>query len=64
MIYYNLHNNISGERILKDIQKLIASKQPEVLKQCVLVIKLQEIVDYSGDPLLPKITYESGDSLT
>lgn len=64
MICYNLQNNLNGERILQDIQKLIASKQPEVLKQHILVIKLQEFSDYSGDSPLPKITYESGDSLT
>lgn len=59
MISYNLGKQLDANRIIKDINNLIGSQNPEVIKRCVLVIKLQEIVDYEGDSPLPKIEYKS-----
>lgn len=59
MISYNLGKQLDANRIIQDITKLIGHQNPEVLKRCVLVIKLQEIADYEGDSPLPKIEYKS-----
>jgi hypothetical protein len=63
MIYYSLNKNLSGESIVKDLTNLLAKFPQDELKNMILTISLQKIVDYAGDNPIPKITYES-DSLT
>lgn len=63
MIYYSLNKNLSGEVIVKDLTNLLAKFPQDELKNMILTISLQKIVDYAGDSPIPKITYE-GDSLT
>lgn len=62
MIVYNLNKNISAEKIINDINQLVS--RAENLPNKVLVIKLQDITDYSGDSLLPKLCFnpETNDS--
>ena len=63
MIYYSLNKNLSGEVIVKDLTNLLAKFPQDELKNMILTISPQKIVDYAGDSPIPKITYE-GDSLT
>lgn len=63
MIYYSMNKNLSGEVIVKDLTNLLAKFPQDELKNMILTISLQKIVDYAGDSPIPKITYE-GDSLT
>lgn len=63
MIYYSMNKNLSGEVIVKDLTNLLAKFSQDELKNMILTISLQKIVDYAGDSPIPKITYE-GDSLT
>ncbi len=64
MIYYTLNNNeIDGNKILSQIQKLINKYSKEELGSKVLVIKLEDIILYNGDSLLKKLEYKP-DSLT
>lgn len=56
MLYYKLDKEISGEKILSDIQKLIL-KTPDSANK-ILTISIKDISDYAGDNLLPKITYD------
>jgi hypothetical protein len=63
MIYYSLNKNLSGEVIVKDLTNLLAKFPQDELKNMILTISLQKIVDYAGDNPLPKINYQ-GDSLT
>lgn len=58
MIYYNLHKEISADRIIKDIQTLVTKNSVAENSETVLVISLQKITDYAGDNLLPKIEYK------
>ena len=63
MIYYSMNKNLSGEVIVKDLTNLLAKFPQDELKNMILTISPQKIVDYAGDSPIPKITYE-GDSLT
>ena len=56
MLYYKLDKEISGEKILSDIQKLIL-KTPDSANK-ILTISIKDISDYAGDNPLPKITYD------
>lgn len=58
MLAYTLDHNLDGHKILSDIQKLVSKESPETIKQKVLVISLNPISNYTGDSLLPKITYD------
>lgn len=58
MIAYTLNKNIAIEQIAKDLQKLLNNKSPEELSNKVLIIKLEDVNNYSGDSLLAKITYD------
>lgn len=62
MICYSLSQPVSMEKIIKDISSMV-SKQSD-LNNKILVIRLQEVSHYAGDPLLPKIEYKEQDSLT
>lgn len=57
MLYYTLNKNISLEQIGNDLQRLLNNKSQQELSNKVLIIKLEDITNYSGDSLLPKITY-------
>jgi hypothetical protein len=64
MIYYTLNNNeMDGNKILSQIQKLINKYSKEELGSKVLVIKLENIILHNGDSLLKKLEYKP-DSLT
>lgn len=54
MIYYRLDKELSGQKILEDLQKLISNYNS---KDSVLVISVKKIIDYNGDSLLPKLEY-------
>jgi hypothetical protein len=54
MIYYKLDKELSGQKILEDLQKLISNYNS---KDSVLVISVKKIIDYNGDSLLPKLEY-------
>lgn len=58
MLYYTLNKNISLEQIGNDLQRLLSNKSVEELSNKVLVIKLEDIKNYSGDNPIPKITYD------
>ena len=59
MIYYTLNNNeIDGNKILSQIQKLINTYSKNELGSKVLVIKLENIIDHEGDSLLKKLEYK------
>lgn len=55
MLCYKLNQNISGEKILQDIQKLVL-KQQDNSKEYLLIIKVQEI-GFTNDNHIPKIEY-------
>lgn len=56
MIAYKLNQNIDGNRLINDIQKLIQSTI-EQNKEYLLVIRIQEI-NYNDDASIPKLTNE------
>lgn len=59
MIYYTLNNNeIDGNKILSQIQKLINTYSKNELGSKVLVIKLENIISHEGDSLLKKLEYK------
>jgi hypothetical protein len=58
MIYYSLNKKLSGDQIVKDITNLLAKFPQDEIKNIVLAISLQKIVDYAGDSPLPKISYQ------
>lgn len=58
MIYYSLHNPISSEKLVNDLNKLLSKFSSEEISHKILVIKLMDITTYTGDSPLPKITYE------
>jgi hypothetical protein len=58
MIYYKLDKNLSGEKILQDIQKLIAKNNNNNNGELILVISVKQIINYSGDSLIPKLEYK------
>jgi len=55
MISYKLDKSISIDQIAKDIQKLL--KAQKNLESKVLVIKCENIINYTGDNPIPKISY-------
>lgn len=57
MLCYNLTDNIDGEKLINNINKLI-QKGTQPGKEFLLVIKLQEITS-SDDSNIPKLTFES-----
>lgn len=59
MVYYKLNKNLSGEKIIQDIQKLISSINPQSLKDKVLVIQIKDVTDSIGDNPIPKLPYTS-----
>lgn len=59
MIYYKLDKNLSGEKIIQDIQKLVSSIKPESLKDKVLVVQIKDIFDHTGDNPIPKLPLTS-----
>jgi hypothetical protein len=58
-----MNKNLSGEVIVKDLTNLLAKFSQDELKNMILTISLQKIVDYAGDSPLPKISYQ-GDCST
>lgn len=56
MISYVLNKNIDGNKILSDIVKLVNTYSQDELVNKVLVVKVESIVEYNGDSLLPKLT--------
>lgn len=60
---YILNKEVSADKIIKDIQKLVSKIPKDEIVNSVLTISLEKITDYAGDNPIPKITYE-GDSLT
>lgn len=63
MISYSLNKQVSMEKIVNDISRMV-SKESD-LNNKILVITIQEVRDYAGDNPLPKIEYkEQEDSLT
>lgn len=63
MISYSLNKQVSMEKIVNDISRMV-SKESD-LNNKILVITIQEVSDYAGDNPLPKIEYkEQEDSLT
>ena len=59
MIYYSLDKNLDGNRILEDIQRLLNKFDKKTLESSVLVVKIQQVSDYKGDSLLPKLSHTS-----
>lgn len=58
MIYYKLDKQISIDIIARDINKILNTRTQQELQDSVLVISIQKISDYAGDPLVPKIEYK------
>ena len=58
MIAYCLNQNINGQKILEDIQKLVSQKiqQNHESKSLVLVIDIKEVA-HDTTSLIPKIEY-------
>jgi hypothetical protein len=54
MLAYRLDKQISAEKIIQDIQKLISSRNKEI-DSLVLVISLKNIIDTNP---IPKIEYK------
>lgn len=54
MLAYKLSNNIDGNKLISDIQKLI-TKSVTLDKEYLLVIKIVSI-DYNDDAAIPKLT--------
>jgi len=54
MLAYKLSNNIDGNKLINDIQKLI-TKSVTSDKEYLLVIKVISI-DYNDDAAIPKLT--------
>jgi hypothetical protein len=66
-LYYSLAREISGERLVQDISKLVDSfiQSGGDPTNSILVIDIHTISDHSGDSLLPKLTYDNkGDCIT
>lgn len=60
MLAYKLNQNIDGEKLLKDIQKLILKNiGPD--KEYLLVVKVQEI-NYDDNLSIPKLTYSNSNN--
>ena len=57
MIYDRLNKELSGQKILEDLQKLIHKINNENNEDLVLVISVQKIINYNGDSPIPKIEY-------
>lgn len=57
-IAYSLGNQVSLEKIVKDINKLCRKIPPQELSESVLVISIQKIGNHIGDSPLPKIAYD------
>jgi len=64
MLYYNLKNRLTIEKITNDLNKIISKMSQDELIQSVLKISIQKISTYEGDPLVPKIEYKEQGSLT
>jgi hypothetical protein len=56
MICYRLNKELSGQKILEDVQKLINKNNNN--GDLVLVICVKEITNYSGDSPMLKIEYK------
>lgn len=56
MISYSLNKNISGEKILQDIQRLV-SKYQEPKDSLVLTIRVEKI-SRDDNSLIPKLEYK------
>ena len=54
---YSLNHEVAVEKVVSDIRNLCGKISQDELKHSVLVISLQKILDYTGDSLIPKITY-------
>lgn len=54
---YSLNHEVAVEKVVSDIRKLCGKISQDELKDSVLVISLQKILDYTGDSPIPKITY-------
>lgn len=61
MIAYCLNQNIDGQALLANIQKLITNKISEIKnsESLVLVIDIKQITQ--NDPLIPKLEYKQLD---
>lgn len=55
MVCYKLDKNIQADKLIKDITRLIGSEKN--LENKVLIIKIEEIINYQGDSLLLKLPY-------
>lgn len=60
MLAYRLDQQIDGNKLLNDIQKLI-SKSIKQNVESYLIIRVQEI-SYTNNNLIPKIEYKNLDS--
>lgn len=58
MLYYKLDKNINGQKLLEDINKLLEKNLSIPGENKILVVSIKTIEEYSGDSLLPKLTYE------
>lgn len=56
MLAYQLDKQLSGEKILTDIQQLIHKNITDNKKDMLLVIKIQE-VSYEDTSCIPKLLY-------
>lgn len=56
-IYYSLANDISGEKLVRDISQLVNKfiQDGGDNKNSVLVIEIHTVTDHSGDSPIPKI---------
>lgn len=55
---YSLNHQVAIEKVVSDIRNLCGKISQDELKDSVLVISLQKIMNYTGDPLIPKITHK------
>lgn len=62
MLSYNLNNqelNLTGDRLVNDIMRMISKIAPKDRQDLLLIVKLQKIVPYDGDSPLSKIEYKT-----
>jgi hypothetical protein len=59
-LYYSLSREISGEKLVQDISKLVNKfiQNGGDGNNSILVVEIHRVSDHSGDSLLPKLTHD------
>jgi hypothetical protein len=57
-LYYSLNQQVPIQKVMNDIVKLCGQISQDEMRDSVLVIGLQKIMDYTNNPPIPKITHK------